>query len=276
MKKSWREYIDELLLGLLALAGILVSLFDFLGWFENVPWLNSQQIPTLTLLILSGVALFLAVERRLFFEANFSEFKEAFSKLTTGQKTSTDEIIQALDGVKVRTFEDAFDLLAYTTKRVKAANHWIDDTSWGVALGPEAQLPQNQRIAKEHRKQMAIFAKKHPYRELFVFNQSYQLQSMLSRVSQDISGYSCAYFPDLTNIQLLKFMIIDHKEIILLADNFDGNMSIQHPKIVKMFEDYYNQLWAQATVIKDAHGVRQDVLEQITQKYGPGIQDHHV
>jgi len=267
MKKSWRHYIDSLLLGGLGLLGILISIFDYLDWFGRIPWVDNDRIPTLVLLLLGGVALFLVIERRIFFEEKFDGVIEQLTKLVEGQEAIPTDVIRALEGVKVRVFYSSFDLLEHATQRVREAKGRIDDTSWGIALGYESQLQKNQKISIAHHKQMETFAKNNTYREIFIFNQPYQLEKMKSRVAQGLLGYSCAYYENPPDALLLNFMIVDDQEVILLADNFEGNMAIQHPEIVKMFKAYYQMLWDQAEIIKDPHGVRQDVYDRIIAEF---------
>lgn len=272
MKKTWRYYVESILLTCLAGLGIVISILDYFDWFGNDAWISVERVPNLILLLLGAVALYIVVERRNFMEENFATTVEKLSKIETKQNSIPQEIIKALDGVEVQTFATPFDLLEYATKRVREivvnADQWIDDTSWGVELGHEAQLPKNTRISKEHRQQMRMFSKEHTHREIFMFNRPHQRESLKVRLeNKDLCGYSCAYYEDTSNMLLLKFMIINDDEVILLADTFDGNMSIKHPEIVKMFKIYYQHLWDQATIIKDANGVRQDVVDHLIKEF---------
>jgi hypothetical protein len=260
---NWLKRIDLLLLGAIAILSIIISILDFFDVLGKIPWLN-LDVSTMGLLLLGTTALFLVVDRRNFMEENFHRLHEKMDKMLN----SPEEIVRSLNGVRIQTFDTPFDLLEYATRRVGEAKKWIDDTSWGNELGYEAQLPQNKTISIEHRDQIAQFAQTNTYREIFIFDQPFQKDVLKRRLeNKEISGYSCAYYENPSNVLLLKFMIIDNEEVILLADNFKGNMAIKHPEIVSMFKSYYQILWDRATVIKDAKGIRRNIVDRLVKKF---------
>ena len=124
---------------------------------------------------------------------------------------------------------------------------------------------QNQKIAEAHRNQISAFAGKHTYRDLLIFVNSYQFTKIQER--KKLAGSSLAYYKQKPGLLLLNFLIIDNEEVILLANNFNGNMSIKHPDIVQMFKNYYQQLWTNAIIIKDGQGVRQEVVDEISEDF---------
>lgn len=58
MKHGMRYWVDKLSLGLPVLAGLVVALADLLGWLDRF----NADLPKITLLILSGVTLFLIIQ----------------------------------------------------------------------------------------------------------------------------------------------------------------------------------------------------------------------
>ena len=261
MIKKFLNVLESFSLGAIAIIGLLLSVFDLFGW----SLVDDERLPIITLFVLSAIGLYLILERR----NSLGELQKDIDFL----KEKPDEIIDALDGVKVIKFKDAFELLEHATMRVQELvaskdPHWIDDTSWGFELGHDAQLPQNKKISSSHREQMQLFAEENTHREIFIFNRPHQRVTLKRRLeNENMGGYSCAYYQNNPDLTLLKFMIIDEEEVILLADTFDGNMSITHPKIAKMFKIYYQNLWNNAEVIKDATGPRSNVIDALNRRF---------
>lgn len=258
MIKKFLDSLDNIILATVAIIGLLLSVFDLFGWFN----LDNTRISVLILFLLSMISLYMTRERR----NSLEEIQKDIALL----KEQPAEIISALDGVRVRTFKNAFELLEYTTQRVieltqDSQKHWIDDTSWGIELGYEAQLPKNQEISLKHREIMRAFGESNTYRDIFIFTSPSKFEKINQRL--ELSGYSCAYYREKPDVLPINFLIIDDKEVILLADNFDGNMAVQHPEIVRMFKIYYEKLWDKAITIKDSHGIREEVLAKVNKDF---------
>lgn len=262
-KTNWLHRIDVITLGLLAVLSIILTVLDSFQLLDKIPLFSNFDFSKLSVGLLGLIGLFLAVERRTFTEENFTQLNENMSKMLE----TPQEIIKSLKGVSVQTFDSSFDLLKYATERVKNAK-WIDDTSWGGELGHEAQTPENRNISIEHRQQVATVSMSHIHRELFTFDRSHLRDVLKTRLeNKEYSGYSCAYYDTTPDILPLKFMIIDNEEVILLADTFKGNIAIKSPEIVAMFKAYYQALWSRAIIIKDANGVRRNIIEKLNKKF---------
>jgi hypothetical protein len=112
------EQIERILLGLTATLSVLVSLLDWLGLLEGVPFL-ANKIPSLTLLALGLVTGYLVLERR-----------SKLDKIEHLVVNGTDRIIRSLGGVDVQKFENRQELYEYAAKRTREAKSSIDDMTW--------------------------------------------------------------------------------------------------------------------------------------------------
>jgi len=58
-------------------------------------------------------------------------------------------------------------------------------------------------------------------------------------------------------------MIIDRTEVIVLSDQFETKFALKHPHIVKLFVEYYEEIWRNAVPIKIKAETRKDVVDLI-------------
>jgi hypothetical protein len=274
MLKKLLANFENISLASLSVGGLLVSVLGFFDWFGQGAWIANERLPMIILFFLSTMGLYIVRERQ--------NTLDVIQKDVALLKEKPEQIIKALDGVQVIKFKDAFELLEYTAKRVRelladGKSHWIDDTSWGGDLGYDAQLPKNQKISINYRELMLKFAKNHIHREIIIFERPHHRVDLKNHLeNKEMGGYSCAYYKASPEVMLLKFMVIDDEEVILLADTFDGNITIKHPKIVKMFKTYYQSLWNNAEIIKDAMGIRKQVVETLNKEFAEIDPNFHI
>jgi hypothetical protein len=270
MKKDSRKWLETYTLGIVAVGGIVISILDFLGLIGTVSFFPS--IAQLSLLLLGSIALYIAVERRNTLEDIFSGIED----LKVSNEYSVSKIIESLQGVELVSFETPIELLRYTNERVKKAQKTIDDLSWTAELALGSELERNKDVSRKHAEITGKVSEKIAYREIFIFTSvgpdgDFALRSRYDkferRITEDNSGYSCAFFEERPKTPLPQFMIIDNQEVIFLTDAYPAFFAVNHPVIVRFFQSYYNDIWNKAEIIKRGEFVYQDVVDKIREKF---------
>ena len=143
----------------------------------------------------------------------------------------------------------------------------IDDLTWGaiqiLALNEEESLA----IRKYKKASARILSKEYiSYREIMTFPKQndfgiFRIKRIKEIVEKNYYGYQLRYY-DISHEgipPLLQFMIIDSKEVILASHRganipIEGEpyLAVQIPDIVFWFQDYYNAIWHEAIIIKNA------------------------
>lgn len=82
---KFQNQIDKIIITLVALISILITVLDFLGALDSIPWL-SQRIPTMTLLAFGIVALFV-----------LSQYKAGIKTVENVIRESNKDIINKID-----------------------------------------------------------------------------------------------------------------------------------------------------------------------------------
>jgi len=263
-KPDWLNRFEVLLIGATAILSGLVSLLDFLGILDGIPWL-SERIPTLTLLAAGLIAGYLVLERRNQLESMQRDTTRHIEELSLALSQSTITIIESLEGVELRKFESASDMMSYVNKRLLQARQQIDDLSWSPALGLEYGLHTTRELEAEYAERIARVSRKIPYREVFSFNRPGRIEKLKKRLQENAPGYSCAYYED-TQAPVLQFMIIDNDEVLILSDQLQSKLAIKHPYIVKLFAEYYEEIWRHATPIKVGVTIEEKAVQRILNK----------
>ena len=176
--------------------------------------------------------------------------RQQIEELIEALSESTTTIIESVQGVELRAFNSENDLLSYANNRLLEAQTQIDDLSWSPVTSLGHGLSETQSIGTEHLKHIIRVARKIPYREVYMFNHPRRVEKLRTCVIQeDLPGYSCAYYKD-SQVPLLQFMVIDREEVIVLSAQFAAKLAIRHPHIVRLFAEYYDQVWNGAIPIK--------------------------
>ena len=258
---TWRNRFELILLGATAVVSAGVSLLDFLGVLDELPWL-ADRVPTLTLLATGLVAGYLVLERRNQLEKMENKTAQRLTQLESAISEATTTVIDSLNGLELRKFDTNADAVNYVNKRLLQARHQIDDLSWSPALNFGHQLDQIVALDNTYAERVKNIATKIPYREIFIFNRPGRAEKLKRRVEENAPGYSCAYYSE-TQIPPLQFMVIDKEEVIILSDQFPTRLAIRHPYLVKLFEEYYEEIWKCAVPIKIGKDVDKKVLDNI-------------
>lgn len=262
--RRWIPFFESIALGATILAAMVVSLLDFLGFLENLPWL-AQRLPTLTLLIVALIGTYLVIERRTHIERWQAQSQKGFVDLENAIANSTTTIVKSLSGVELRVFANGNEMMRYINKRLPQAKRQVLDLSWSPATSVDSGLRVAQDLNAQYDRLVDRVAQQIPFREVFMFNRFGREEKLRRRLAQSSAGYTCGFYEPV-NVPLLQFMIIDNEEVILLSDQLESRVAIKSPPVVGLFKEYYNDIWAAATKIKDETGVKQDVVTKLLGK----------
>jgi hypothetical protein len=249
-----------LLLGATVALSSLVSLLDFFGLLDGIPWLN-DRIPTLTLLAVGLVAGYIISERRTQLESMHTDLSKGIQTILNTNKESAHLVIEALQGVEVRRFDSVHAVLQYTNERLRQARVQIDDLSWHAIMSPDDRFEQTRVESEKHWELTGKIANRMPYREVFIFNRRGRIDKFKLRIDENAPGYQCAYY-EKTNVPLIQFMIIDKQEVVVLSGEYPY-LAIQDPRLVNLFMKYYEDIWEKATKLKDVRGVYWKEVERL-------------
>jgi len=263
---SWINHFEIWILGATALIAIFITLLDFVGALDSIPWLR-DRIPVLVLLFVGLIATYIVLERRNQLQTMHQDLLDKTENILKVQTSSTESIINALQGVKVKNFESDAACLEYINMRVAQAKRQVDDISWSAEEKITPGLDRTKPLDNEYREVLSRLTQKIPFREIFIFHdKSERIQKLRNRVSDNWPGYSCVYFED-TEIPLFQFMIIDQEEVIILSALPNvRNLSIRHPDIVRLFVEYYELLWQNGRKLKIGKTIYWKEVEKILTK----------
>jgi hypothetical protein len=118
-----RRRAERVVLGAMALLGIVVLLADLLGWLDRLS--PGGTIPKITLLVLSTVTLFLLLELERFQTLDNIEARLAELDIEGIAQRLKSERYAGVVSVHERFAEEAFIQHARTAKRVTILNTWI-------------------------------------------------------------------------------------------------------------------------------------------------------
>jgi exonuclease VII small subunit len=222
-------------------------------------------VPTLTLLVIGLMAGYLIIERKSQLEKMNKDFNTRIDNLEQAINKSTVTSIASLKGVELTPFESGTDLLRYVIQRLKQAQNRVDDLSWSPIIGLESDLSNSRKAYKEYEEHITKTSDKVAYREVMVFNHPARVENLQRRIAENSPGYSCSYY-EAQDVPLFQFMIIDKSEVIVLSDQFQTKFALKHPYIVKLFEEYYEEIWRNAIPIKIKTEINSDVVNTILNK----------
>lgn len=99
------------------------------------------------------------------------DFQHRIDDLELDISESASSIVQSLEGVALKQFEMADEVMSYVNTRIKEAQTQIDDLSWRPAIEKGYELYSHE-IDAEYFEQVVQVAQRIPYREVFVFSRS--------------------------------------------------------------------------------------------------------
>ncbi|MBU1145124.1 MAG: hypothetical protein KJ971_04625 [Firmicutes bacterium] len=180
-----------------------------------------------------------------------------------------DELITSSNLIKVRTFEDSFELETYVAKRIHEAKKEICDLTWKLTIESGYGLGKRKDSQSIYDKAIAGVSAKLIFNEIWVFSDSRRIARFNKRIKEKKDGYSCRYFKEESNkIPRLQFIIIDDSEVIFFAISKTSLMcSIKGEVICRIFKPYFIEAWQRAIPIKDGRNIRQNIVNEINEYY---------
>ncbi len=261
---NWLNQLEISILAATAIICIVVTLLDFLGALDSIPWLK-DRVPVLILLSVGLIASYIILERRSQLQTIHNDLLDRTESLSHAQEVSEKFIIRSLQGVAVKSFDSDADCLKYMNERVAQAEKRVDDISWSSETKTTPGFDREKALDEEYREIITQHAHKVIFNEVLIFhNKPGRIQKLRNRIKDKWPGYSCVYFEDV-EIPLVQFMIIDGEEVIILSDLKDTrNLAIQHPDIVGFYKEYYKLLWDRGRkLISRKDGIYWDEVEKI-------------
>ena len=266
--KNERFQPDQIAIKLTAYLSILISILDWSGLLENVRFL-SNKIPTMTLLVL-GLTTIVLIKR-----------ETKLDKIEKIVEFSMTKVINSLNGVQVKTFADSTEFLDYVTNRINETDKTIDDVSWGSGM-PKLTSSEEKSFVRYTQAISNICRKGKRYREVMSFNSHTHIVRAEELFAKNLPCYNLKYysFDRSTTPPLIQFLVIDSEEVIfafyrwpiLDAEN-EVRLSIKHPDIVRLFQDYFETIWQGAKPLKLGGDVQVNILKELKEKINKYNQD---
>jgi hypothetical protein len=157
---------------------------------------------------------------------------------------SSNRIIHALKGARVKSFSTVTDFAAYFSRRVRDAERVLD--TYLQTRGPRSRDPE-WKNASDKIQRAADHVCRDPdvdWREIVVFSTEEIFEQMRKRI-EEARNYSIAYFDKPTEVQAphIAFAIVDEEVFLMGAGSL---LTTEQPDIVTFFRDYHETMWKQA------------------------------
>ncbi len=179
--------------------------------------------------------------------------------------------------IEVKKIENIEELYKYAKKRIEKAKAQIDDTTWGEVR--DENRTEIDNAAYEDYLEMVISVCKKgtiSYREIMGFhpvrNISERIKIAERRLKQNLFSYHLKYveYPLDKFPSLMSFLIVDTDEVILAFYRVEGkesaHLAIRSPLIVKLFKEYYEELWDFAKWIKRGDTIYWENFEALKER----------
>lgn len=267
-------HFELMLMGIIAVISMVVAALDFF----NI--LTDTISAPLILVMLSSIAVYLVIERRRHLEAGQKQLADqllavqealsgGFAGVQQNQEDSVERVLEALDGVNIRRFENEFACIEYASGRLRQAKKWVDDTSWATESRLEANLDRNMDVSKQYRSSIGesvLMNKDLVYREIYVFHTRGRIEKLRLRERENQPNYFCKYYPTPPNVPLLQFMVIDGEEVILMTDKYPVYLAVKNRALADLLHLYFEDHWKEAREIKTGRSFAPGVVDEVVGK----------
>jgi hypothetical protein len=249
--------VDLILLLIISIAAILISVIDTFDLFSLAHILKALNYSLICLLVLGLIGTHLIISF-----INAEDHKEESLK-------KFDTLIASSDNIKIKTFEDSFELETYLAKRVYEAKHEVCDLTWKLTISSGFAVGKRKDSHNVYEKAVKEFSDKLIYREVWVFNDSRRVEKFNKRIKENKDGYSCRYYRDEINkIPRLQFVIIDDDEVIFFASSRNSILcAIKGKAICEICKPYFDEVWNNAIPIKNGRKIDQKEVDFINDTY---------
>lgn len=238
---------------ILFLSGLLLLALAFIGNFSYGTF--SVGIRSEAWGVASGVTGFIFIVLSLYLE-----FSGRFS---TNSNNS--------DSLKVVAFSNRKDYTDYRTRRLRTAKK-IDDVTWRFqgyngqtysSGDTSAKKEEVDIISQIIKRSDVVWRGVAAFRSLEQFEKEKPLISELENVGYNFGIYELSpkNAPPLTG-----FMIIDDKELFIAYPHKSIRLAIQHPQIIKLYSEYFEEIWQASYKLKQGNKVDFKKLQQLESK----------
>lgn len=245
MKKLTRDPEFYVLVAATSLSA-LVSILDFLGLLQALPWL-ATRIPTLVLLLISIALGYLVVERRHKLDAIEALIRTGNQETLTMVAEGVERVISALQGVDIRLFTGRDEMFAYLEGRIKKAKRSLDVTHTGLSV-PNGESPAGQHYYDTFSK-VVKEGKVRIRRVVVVQNQAHLewVRQMLAESSGHPFFLGCYAQPSYY-VPNLNLFIIDSEEVCIAGGERSTSyevkaISVKHPLFIEVIQEHFDKLW---------------------------------
>lgn len=258
------DVLDQIFAFGLAAASIIISLLDFAGLLQGIPFLAGHT-SALSLLVLGSAVGYLALERRNKLDRIEEEIRQGFERTLT-----------SMSGGRIKLLEDLKDMQEYIARRTREAHRSVDDLSWGDHLS-KPKIPEAAHEQYLSAKSAITMGTSVDYREVMTFPSPARLANAESMAGQEHFGYQLRYYDIDHRLlpPLLQFLVIDSEEVIFayhrgryVSPEPEIHLATRQKEIVQLFQDYFEAIWERAKVIKvTGESADSQVLQHIRQQY---------
>jgi hypothetical protein len=252
--------IDVILLIIISIAAIVIAVIHTLDLFSLAHLLAEINYSLICLVFLGLIGIHLALSF-IIAEDNQHESLKKF-----------DELITSSDNIKIKKFEDSFELETYLAKRVHEAKYEVCDLTWKLTISSGFAVGKRKDSHSVYEKAVKEFSDKLIYREVWIFNDSRRIEKFNKRMKENKNGYSCRYYKaekdEINKIPRLQFVIIDQNEVIFFASATNSLLcSIKGEAVYKICKPYFDEVWSNAIPIKEGKTIYQNEIDYINETY---------
>ncbi len=234
--KIW-SFISENVVALsTVIAGVAILIWQSVTNFQNIDPFSAAILGLLCLLATSEMV----------------EGRKRLEKIQETLDKEISRIAPMLSGVSVKRFSDSESGLNYLCEKINNASVSIDYAS----IDSQSRTSAGKMLGKLSESQVNVISKGEVrFRYLFQSREGRTkgIQSLLKVAKATGKFFSASLPHNKDEFPILSFVIFDNVELFTRSPYNLGDdeiyLSIQHPDIVSLFLQWYNQLWNIATKI---------------------------
>jgi hypothetical protein len=249
--------LEEIAFAIVAGLSTIVSILDFSGGLDSIPWL-SARIPTLTLLLLSVTSGYLVAEKRSQLKKLENLTQSGMTDIIEKISSSENNIASLINGGAVKVFKSPDEMYVYLIDRYQYVRQSIDLTYLGD--NPHDDKNDDSLSSKFYNRLTEIIegGRIRIRRVILVRNQNLLswVEEMMSKFGNKPNVYLGCYPANSSTISyLISLMIIDDEEVLLTYSdkNLGFNrhtLSIKSPVIAEFCKNYFNVLWRESLIVQ--------------------------
>lgn len=251
------------------LLAIVVGSISILGLFTDIPFIKGNL--SNIILAVSSIILTIVAVSKSTSDKNHRQISEKIDehlrKIGKNLEVNKDTILKGLEGVEFVKFSDPNEQIEYIINRLQNAKNSVSDFTWAPKVSSSFNAPLRQKLEKKYVTAIKSASKKISYREIFIFSHKSRIKKLKehylkAKTSEELSGYSCAFYDD-TNFPRLQFLLIDNNEVIFTSGQY-LKCAIKNNNIVEIFSKYYSSAWEHAhKLIENGKIVDTEKIEEI-------------